>query len=125
MLLLLLLLLLLHNFPASVHQVACGPCNSYSAHLYEVLGAELGPEDGMTMKNSFCEELVAACEGQIDFPTYDGESYCEKHTLGSSSDAYWSYPLDPEGKPEHDPSALASSASSPLAQGGRPVHYTV
>lgn len=54
------------------------------------------------MKNSFCEELVSACEGQIDFPTYDGQSYCEKHTLGSSSDAYWSYPLDPEGRPQHD-----------------------
>lgn len=72
-------------------QVVCGVCHSYSAHLYEILGAELGGTDGMTMKNSFCNELIAACEGQIDFPSYDGLDYCDKHT-GGGDDKYWSYP---------------------------------
>eukprot|EP00903_Cladosiphon_okamuranus_P010393 g9831.t1 len=74
-------------------QVVCGQCHSYSGHLYEVLGSELGVEDGMTMKSSFCEELVAACDGQIVFPTYDGESYCDKHT-GGGDDMFWSYPYE-------------------------------
>lgn len=72
-------------------QVVCGQCHSYSGHLYEVLGAELGVEDGMTMKSDFCEELVGACAGQIDFPAYDGTSYCDKHT-GGGNDLFWSYP---------------------------------
>lgn len=48
----------------------------------------------MTMKSSFCEDLVDACEGQIDFKSYDGDSYCEKHV---DDDTLWSYPIDPEG----------------------------
>ncbi|CBJ28224.1 glucose sorbosone dehydrogenase [Ectocarpus siliculosus] len=36
----------------------------------------------MTMKSAFCDELVTACDGQIDFPTYDSGTvdYCTKHT---------------------------------------------
>lgn len=53
----------------------------------------------MTMKSSFCSELVEACEGQIVFPVYDdGDTYCEKH-VGGSSDKYWSYPYEGEKEP--------------------------
>lgn len=76
-------------------QVACGPCHSYSSHLYERLGGELGVEDGMTMKSDFCEELVSTCAGEINFPTYDGDSYCEKHV--GDSEMIWSFPIDEEG----------------------------
>lgn len=73
-------------------QVVCGRCHSYSAHLYERLGAELGVVDGMTMTSDFCEELVSACQGQIVFTTYDnGDDYCEKH-VGGDTDQFWSYP---------------------------------
>lgn len=48
------------------------------------------------MKTDFCQELVAACEGQIEFPSYDGLSYCEKH-VGNNGDQIWSYPVDDEG----------------------------
>lgn len=71
-------------------------CHSYSGHLYERLGAELGALDGMTMKSDFCEELVTACEGQLVFPTYDGEDYCTKHT-GGGDDQFWSYPYTERG----------------------------
>ncbi len=74
-------------------QVVCGVCHSYSGHLYERLGDELGGLDGMTMKNDFCQELVSACEAFITFPTYDGEDYCTKHT-GGGDDQYWSYPYE-------------------------------
>ncbi|CAM9889122.1 unnamed protein product, partial [Ectocarpus sp. 4 AP-2014] len=75
-------------------QVVCGVCGSYSGHLYERLGAELGVLDGMTMKNDFCEELVSACNEQITFPTYDGgDDYCTKHT-GGGDDQFWSYPYN-------------------------------
>lgn len=78
----------------AINQVVCGVCHSYSGHLYEQLGAELGILDGMTMKSAFCEELVDACSGQITFPTYDGgEDYCEKHT-GGGDDFFWSYPYE-------------------------------
>ena len=43
------------------------------------------------MTSEFCEELVSTCDGQITFPTYDGESFCDKHT-GGGDDYYWSYP---------------------------------
>lgn len=66
-------------------------CHSYSGHLYEVLGAELGALDGLTMTNDFCDELTTACDGQITFPTYDGDDYCTKHT-GGTTDQFWSYP---------------------------------
>ena len=71
----------------------CGQCHSYSNHLFGRLGPELGVMDGLTMTNEFCEELVDECsgEGQIVFPTYDGESYCEKHT-GGGADLFWAYP---------------------------------
>ncbi|CAM9143199.1 unnamed protein product, partial [Hapterophycus canaliculatus] len=77
--------------------VVCGVCHSYSGHLYERLGPELGVLDGMTMKNDFCDELVTACAGQITFPTYDGgDDYCTKHT-GGTTDQFWSYPYtEPE-----------------------------
>lgn len=68
-------------------QVVCGVCHSYSAHLYEVLGSELGGTDGMTMKSSFCSEYVSACEDQIVLSA----DYCEVHT-GGGEDLYWSYP---------------------------------
>lgn len=77
-------------------EVVCGPCHSYSAHLYEKLGKELGSDDGMTMRNDFCQELVKTCASQVEFKTYGGESYCEKHT-GGGKDMYWSYPYtEPE-----------------------------
>lgn len=72
-------------------QVVCGVCHSFSGHLYERLGAELGPTDGMTMKKEFCDGFVEACDGQIIFPTYDGEDYCTKHQ-GGGDDYFWSYP---------------------------------
>lgn len=66
-------------------------CHSYSAHLYERLGAELG-YDGMNMKHAFCEELVDACETQPSCPTHDsGEDYCYVHA-GDGHDYFWSYP---------------------------------
>ncbi|CAN0049121.1 unnamed protein product, partial [Ectocarpus sp. 6 AP-2014] len=76
-------------------QVVCGRCHSFSAHLYEYLAPELGLLDGMTMKSAFCDELVTACDGQIDFPTYDSGTvdYCTKHT-GGGEDLYWSYPYE-------------------------------
>ncbi|CAN0382047.1 unnamed protein product [Pylaiella littoralis] len=80
-------------------QVQCGQCHSYSGHLFEILGAEYGVTDGMTMTNSFCDDLISACDGQIIFPDYpDGETYCEKHTGGSGDDDFfWSYPYtEPE-----------------------------
>lgn len=80
-------------------QVVCGPCNSYSGHLYERLGSELGTPDGMTMKTEFCNDLVTACTGQMEFPTYDGVSYCDKH-VGDQGDQLWSYPIDPSGERE-------------------------
>lgn len=73
-------------------QVLCAPCHSFSGHLYADLGDELGSTGGLTMKNDFCEELVAECDGQVTFDTYEeGMSYCYKHT-GGGSDRYWSYP---------------------------------
>ena len=69
-------------------------CHSYSAHLYERLGAELGALDGMTMKQDFCDELVEECADEIPgiARTYAGGlSYCEKH-VGSTGDQFWSYP---------------------------------
>lgn len=75
----------------SRNQVVCGVCHSYSAHLYERLGSELGGVDGMTMTDSFCQELVKECEDEISFSTYDGLSYCEKH-VGDDGDQFWSYP---------------------------------
>ncbi|CAM9894089.1 unnamed protein product [Pylaiella littoralis] len=80
-------------------EVQCGQCHSYSGHLFELLGADLGPSDGMIMKNDFCNDLVSKCAGQIIFPDYpDGETYCEKHTGGSDdNDNFWSYPYtEPE-----------------------------
>eukprot|EP00903_Cladosiphon_okamuranus_P006180 g6077.t1 len=80
-------------------QVECGQCHSYSGHLFENLGGELGVEDGMTMKSDFCEALVKACSGEIDFRTYDGggTTYCEKHTGDQLQDFFWSYPyVEPE-----------------------------
>ena len=80
-------------------QVLCGVCHSYSAHLYERLGAELG-YDGMNMKREFCEELVDACDTQPNCPTYaDGEGYCDVHS-GTGHDYFWSYPYterEPDG----------------------------
>lgn len=75
-------------------QVECGQCHSYSGHLFADLGGELGVEDGMMMKREFCEDLVDECDGEIDFPAYDGgeTSYCDKHTGGGDDDFFWSYP---------------------------------
>lgn len=78
------------QFPLSP-QVVCAQCGSYSGHLFERLGGELGTGDGLSMTNSFCAGLVDACSGQIEFPTYDGQDYCTKHT-GGGEDLYWSYP---------------------------------
>lgn len=73
----------------------CGQCHSFSAHTFELLGAELGPWDGMSMKQDFCDALIDACGDQIDFggpAEYDGLTYCEKHVGTSGSDVFWSYP---------------------------------
>ena len=70
----------------------CGKFHSFSAHLFEKNGAELGPWDGMMMTLEFCDDLTKECAGQIDFPTYDGESYCDKHTGGGTKSQFWSYP---------------------------------
>ncbi|CAM9199998.1 unnamed protein product [Ectocarpus sp. 12 AP-2014] len=72
-------------------EVVCGVCHSYSAHLYEYLPG--GMLDGLTMKGDFCDSLVEACATYIDFPTYDGESYCDHHT-GGGDDFFWSYPYE-------------------------------
>lgn len=56
----------------------------------------------MTMKEEFCSELVAACSDQIDFPTYNGDSYCEKHV--GDDGQIWSYPIDPAGEVVASPS---------------------
>lgn len=82
---------------ATLSQVVCGVCNSYSAHLYERLGSELGGEDGMTMKAQFCADYVAACQGEIVFPTYGGQDYCTKHEGTFTPPAegeFWSYPYE-------------------------------
>eukprot|EP00752_Nemacystus_decipiens_P013406 g11871.t1 len=80
-------------------QVVCGQCHSFSAHLFEQLGAELGPWDGMSMKQDFCDALIDACGDEIAFggpAEYDGLSYCEKHVGTSGTDLFWSYPyVDP------------------------------
>lgn len=73
-------------------QVSCGSCHSYSGHLFEKMGEELGIFDGMTMKRDFCDELVLACEGQMEFRVYDdGMDYCTKHVNGTT-DRFWSFP---------------------------------
>ncbi|CAM9211348.1 unnamed protein product, partial [Sphacelaria rigidula] len=79
-----------------LQQVVCGVCGSYSAHLYEILGSELGT-DGLMMKMEFCTGLVTACAGQITFKTYDGVDYCTKHTGGGKTDLFWSYPYEEAG----------------------------
>lgn len=78
----------------------CGQCHSYSNHLFGRLGPELGVMDGLTMKNDFCEELVDTCSGQgnIVFPSYGGDTYCEKHT-GGGSDLFWAYPYTERERP--------------------------
>lgn len=52
----------------------------------------------MTMKTDFCNDYVSACSGQIEFPTYGDEDYCEKH-VGSvafgADGQLWSYPYEP------------------------------
>ena len=74
----------------------CTQCHSFSAHLFEKLGSELGPWDGMTLKTDFCNALITECAGQIAFggpAEYDGQTYCEKHVGGvNGADQFWSYP---------------------------------
>jgi len=76
--------------------VICGQCHSFSAHLYEILGSELGPWDGMTMKREFCDALTSQCAGQIVFggpAEYDGLDFCDKHVGDTNGDdRFWSYP---------------------------------
>ncbi|CAM9644170.1 unnamed protein product, partial [Ascophyllum nodosum] len=83
-------------------QVLCGVCGSYSGHLYERLAADLGTEDGLSMKNEFCTDFTAACDEQIDLPVYGnleyGEvDYCTMHTGGGEEDLFWSYPYELSG----------------------------
>ena len=77
----------------STVQLVCTQCHSFSNHLFEVLGAQFGPFEGMTLKQEFCEALLSACDGQIAFPgeMEYGVSYCEKH-VGVDGDKFWSYP---------------------------------
>lgn len=72
----------------------CGVCGTYSGHLYERLVDEFGTENGLTMKNEFCTNLITACDGQIDFPDYDGVGYCTIHAGGGETDLFWSYPYE-------------------------------
>lgn len=76
-----------------IRQLLCTQCHSFSAHLFEQLGNELGPFDGMTLKQEYCDALIDACDGQIAFggQAEYGESYCDKH-VGGGDDLYWSYP---------------------------------
>lgn len=81
----------------------CGKCHSFSGHLFERLGKELGPWDGLTMTREFCEELVKQCGADINFPTYDGGSlsYCDKHV--GDVDQYYAYPFkEGAGRVEFD-----------------------
>lgn len=75
-------------------QMLCGVCGSYSGHLYERLANELGTENGLTMKGEFCTALTTACDGQIDFPDFDGMGYCTVLTGGGDEDLFWSYPYE-------------------------------
>ena len=81
-------------------QVLCGVCGSYSGHLYERLAADLGTEDGLSMKSEFCTEYIAACNEQIDLPVYGNQEfgeevdYCTMHTGGGEEDLFWSYPYE-------------------------------
>ncbi|CAN0031064.1 unnamed protein product [Scytosiphon promiscuus] len=79
---------------ADLHkQVLCGQCHSYSNHLFERLGGDFGPWDGMTMKREFCDAYVDTCADQIVFGEYDGLSYCDHHVGGiDGEDELWSYP---------------------------------
>ncbi|CAM9766653.1 unnamed protein product, partial [Scytosiphon promiscuus] len=76
---------------AIYEQVVWGKCHSFSAHLFEKLGAELGPWDGMTMTNAFCTDLTTKCADELSFPSYEGVSYCDKHT-GGDTDQFWAFP---------------------------------
>ncbi|CAM9453682.1 unnamed protein product [Scytosiphon promiscuus] len=77
-------------------QVLCGQCHSYSAHLFENLGADFGPYDGLTMTREFCEAFVDACGDQLTLggpDEYDGLDYCDHHVGGiDGEDELWSYP---------------------------------
>eukprot|EP00903_Cladosiphon_okamuranus_P010019 g9501.t1 len=76
-------------------QVLCGQCHSFSAHLFELIGADFGAWDGMTMKQDFCDALIDACGDEIPFggpAEYDGLTYCEQHVGTSGTDSFWSYP---------------------------------
>lgn len=79
------------HFPS---QMLCGVCGSFSGHLYERLAGDLGTEHGLTMKSEFCRNLTTTCDGQIDFPDYDGAGYCTMHTGGGDDDLFWSYPYE-------------------------------
>lgn len=75
-------------------QLVCIQCHSFSNHLFERLGVEFGPFDGMNLKQDFCEALVLACDNQIAFGgpmEYEGLTYCEQH-VGVDGDMFWSYP---------------------------------
>lgn len=94
----------------------CGTCHSFSAHLYEKLGAELGPWDGMTMTRGFCTKFQEECSKKvdgydtIDFPDYPGGvSYCDKHVGNDKGDNYWSFPYT-EGAPKK---VLVNAATLP------------
>ena len=71
----------------------CTQCHSFSAHLFERLGSEFGPFDGMNLKQEFCEALLLACDSQVTFggQAEYGMSYCEQH-VGLDGDKFWSYP---------------------------------
>ena len=77
----------------------CGVCGSYSGHLYERLAADLGTENGLSMKSEFCTEFTGACDEQIDFSAYGNMEYgavdyCTMHTGGGDEDLFWSYPYE-------------------------------
>lgn len=79
-----------HNTP---HQVLCGVCNAYSAHIYTRLAA-LYPrsggneEQGMAMTKEFCLSFFKACKVDLGLPA----TYCTEHVLPGSKQEYWSYP---------------------------------
>ncbi|CAM9418052.1 unnamed protein product, partial [Choristocarpus tenellus] len=107
---------------ADLHkQVVCGVCTAFSAHLYERIGPSLGPEDGMTLTNEFCNTYVSACGSQLGLSS----NYCDVHT-GGDEDQFWSYPLEVDAG-DFDPGfqkAFKSLPSGSLPSNPIAMHMT-
>lgn len=71
----------------------------------------------MTLTAEFCAEYFDKCSGSIDFPSYDGLSYCEKH-VGSGNE-FWSYPYEEGRNTSYEP-RLPPVALVPACREGFP-----